>query len=132
MIGHRGLPLLNSVIAVALWVGLALWLVPDQGALGMAIAVGAATVASTYAATHRAPASATASRPFDRKLFQGLAVALVGVALMALGEYLLDGPARFALVTLLWAITTWLTLRYGLTRDDRLALGGLSRRLRLV
>ena len=108
-----------------------LWLIPDHGQLGMAIAVGAATIASTYAATVELRLSDGLS-PFDRKLFQGLAVALTGVGCMALGEYLLDGPARFALETLLWAITSWLTLRYGLTRDDRLALGGLSRRLRLV
>ena len=131
MIGHRGLPLLNSGIAVLLWVGLAFWLIPDHGQLGMAIAVGAATVASTYAATIELQLSDGLS-PFDRKLFQSLAVALVGVGFMALGEYLFDGPARFALETLLWAITSWLALRYGLTREDRLALGGLSRKLRLV
>ncbi len=51
MIGHRALPLLNSFIAIALWIGLALWLMPGHGALGMAIAVAVAVVASTYAAT---------------------------------------------------------------------------------
>ena len=70
--------------------------------------------------------------PFDRKLFQSLALALAGVGLMALAEYLTHGPVRFALVLALWAGTSWLTLRYGLTRGDREALGGLSRKLRLV
>jgi hypothetical protein len=51
---------------------------------------------------------------------------------MALVEHLAGGPLRFTLNMLLWAATSWLTLRYGLTREDRLALGGLSRRLRLV
>jgi hypothetical protein len=51
---------------------------------------------------------------------------------MAGAEWLLDGPARFAAVLVLWAVTSWLTLRYGLTRGDREALGGLSRKLRLV
>jgi len=131
MTGHRGLPLLNSSIAVLLWTGLAWWLIPEQGPLGMAIAVGAATIASSYAATVELQLHDGLS-PFDRKLFQGLAVALIGVGFMGLSEYLFDGPARFALVTLLWTTTSWLALRYGLTRDDRLALGGLSRRLRLV
>ena len=90
-----------------------------------------AIIASTWAATVELRLSDGLS-PFDRKLFQGLAVALVGVGAMALVEYLLDGPLRFASNMLLWAITSWLTLRYGLTREDRLALGGLSRRLRLV
>ena len=131
MIGHRLLPLLNSAIAVLLWIGLAWWLIPLLGPLGMAIAVGAATIASTYAATLQLQLS-DGLNPFDRKLLQALALALAGVALMALAERLLHGPARFAACAALWAITSWLTLRYGLTRDDRLALGGLSRRLRLV
>jgi len=131
MIGHRALPLLNSVVAIALWVGLSLWLMPAWHEFGMAVAVAVAVVASTYAATLELQLADGLS-PFDRKLFQGLAVALAGVGFMALGEYLFDGPARFALETLLWAITSWLALRYGLTRDDRLALGGLSRKLRLV
>jgi O-antigen/teichoic acid export membrane protein len=131
MIGHRALPLLNAVIALALWIGLAAWLTPAYGALGMAVAVGAATIGSTYAATLQLQVS-DGLNPFDRKLFQGLALALAGCALMALAEYLLRGPARFAACAMLWAATSWLTLRYGLTRDDRLALGGLSRALRLV
>ena len=49
---------------------------------------------------------------------------------MAGAEWLFEGPVRFAIVFTLWAITSWLTLRYGLTREDREALGGLSRRLR--
>ena len=94
-------------------------------------AIGVATIASTYAATLELQISDGLS-PFDRKLFQGLAIALAGVALMALAERLLHGPARFAAFFLIWAVTSWLTLRYGLTREDREALGGLSRRLRLV
>ena len=50
MIGHRALPLLNSLIAFLLWAALAFWLTPTMGAMGMAIAVSVAIVASTYAA----------------------------------------------------------------------------------
>ena len=131
MIGHRALPLLNSAIAIALWVALMVWLIPDYGALGMAIAVAVAVVASTWAATIELQIADNLS-PFDRKLFQGLAIALIGLAVMAGAEWLLDGPARFALELVLWWIISWLALRYGLTREDREALGGLSRRLRLV
>lgn len=131
MIGHRLLPVFNSFIAIALWIGLAMWLTPQYGALGMAIAIGVATVASTYAATIQLQIS-DGLTPFDRKLFQSLALALVGVAAMAGAEQMLHGPARFAAVFLLWAVTSWLTLRFGLTRGDREALGGLSRKLRLV
>jgi hypothetical protein len=51
---------------------------------------------------------------------------------MGVAEHFLAGPARFAAVAAIWAATSWLTLRYTLTRDDRLALGGFSRTLRLV
>jgi O-antigen/teichoic acid export membrane protein len=131
MIGHRALPLLNAFIAVAIWVLLTIWLVPLYGPLGMAVAIGAATIASTYAATIQLRVS-DGLTPFDYKLFQALGLALAGCALMGLAESVLHGPARFAACALLWAGTSWLTLRYGLTRDDRLALGGLSRTLRLV
>ena len=131
MIGHRILPMVNSLIAIALWLGLAFWLVPREGPIGMAIAIGAATIASTYAATIQLQLS-DGLNPFDRRLVQALAIALAGVALMALAERLLHGPARFAACALVWAVTSWLTLRYGLAREDRVALGGLSRRLRLV
>jgi len=131
MIGHRVLPLLNAFIAVALWLLLAAWLTPAYGPLGMAIAIGVATIVSTYAATIQLQLS-DGLNPFDYKLAQALALALAGCALMGLAEYVLHGPARFAACATLWAVTSWLTLRYGLTRDDRLALGGLARRLRLV
>jgi O-antigen/teichoic acid export membrane protein len=131
MIGHRGLPLLNSAIAFLLWIALALWLTPTMGALGMAVAVAIAILASTYAAAVELEISDRLS-PFDRKLFQGLAIALAGVGAMALVWAQLGGPLRFASNMALWVATSWLALRYGLTREDRLALGGLSRRLRLV
>ncbi|MEA3015450.1 MAG: hypothetical protein QOI38_172 [Sphingomonadales bacterium] len=131
MTGHRILPLINSFAAVALWAGLAAWLTPGRGALGMAIAVAAATLVGAWAATIELKLSDGLS-PFDRKLFQGLGVALLGVALIGLADRLLAGPAGFAVMLGLWAATTWLALRYTLTRDDRLGLGGFARTLRLV
>ena len=131
MTGHRALPLFNSLLAFLIWIALALWLTPPMGAMGMAIAVAAAIVAPTWVAAAELRVSDRLS-PFSRKFFQGLAVALAGVGAMALVEYLTGGPLRFSLNMTIWAATSWLALRYGLTREDRLALGGLSRRLRLV
>lgn len=131
MMGHRALPLLNSLIALLLWIGLALWLIPALGAMGMAIAVGVAVCASTYAAAIELRASDDLS-PFDRKLLQGLAIALAGVGAMGLVYLYAWGALRFGCNLALWAATSWLALRYGLTREDRLALGGLSRRLGLA
>lgn len=131
MIGHRILPLLNSLAGVGIWVALAVLLVPGYGATGMAIGVGAGILVTSYAATIELRIS-DGLTPFDRKLFQALGITSVGLLLMAGAEYVADGPARFVSVTLLWAATTWLGMRYGLTREDREALGGLSRRLGLV
>jgi O-antigen/teichoic acid export membrane protein len=134
MTGHRILPLVNSLVAVLLWLGLALLLVHRTdglgGAIGMALAVGAATVAQAYAATLELSLSDRLS-PFDRKLFLGLAAALSGCAAMAVVERLTHGPARFAGVLLFWAASSWTGLRLGLTRSDREALGGFARMLRL-
>ncbi|MFN3945014.1 MAG: lipopolysaccharide biosynthesis protein [Allosphingosinicella sp.] len=131
MTGHRGLPLLNSLIGAAVWALLALWLVPGMGTLGMAIAVAVATVAMPWAAAIELKASDGLS-PFDRPVLKCLLIALPGVGLMGLTEYLTGGPLRFAVVHLIWGATTWLTLRHGLPREDREALGAFARKLRLV
>ncbi len=131
MTGHRMLPLLNSLLGAALWAILAWALVPVAGPFGMGIAVSAATLAIAAAATLELRISDGLS-PFDGRLARGLAIALAGVALMALAESLTGGPARFASVLLLWAATSWLALRHGLARDDRHALGGIARKLKLI
>ena len=131
MTGHRILPLVNTTAALALWAGLAAFLTPIHGAFGMAIAVASGTLVGAWAATIEIRLSDGLS-PFDRKLFQGLAVALAGVALIGFADAFLAGPGGFSVMVVLWAATSWLALRYALTRDDRLALGGFARKLRLV
>ena len=131
MTGHRILPLVNSLVGVALWAMLVAWLVPEIGALGMALAVAGATILIAYAATFELTVSDGLS-PFDSKLLRGLAIALAGVGLMALAEHLTHGPVRFVSVLLLWAASSWSALRFGLQRSDRQAFGGFARRLRLI
>jgi O-antigen/teichoic acid export membrane protein len=131
MIGHRALPTLNSLAGTALWALLAFLLVPRMGAMGMVIAVAAATLVIASAATVELRFTEGLS-PFDPKLLVGLSVAIAGLGLMALAAHFAGGPVRFALVLLLWALTSWSALRFGLVRTDREALGGLARRLRLI
>ena len=131
MTGHRVLPLLNSLIGLFVWILLAVFLVPRFEAVGMAVAVGLATIAIAVAATIELRLADRIS-PFDRKLFLALAIASVGVGMMAAAESATRGPVRFASVTLLWALASWCALRFGLTRSDREALAPLSRKLRLV
>lgn len=127
MTGHRGLPLLNSLIAAGVWGSLSLLLVEPMGPMGMAIAVGAGIVAASWAA-----AVEIRIMPFDAHLVRGFAVSAIGIAAMAGVVAVLGGPPRFVALHLVWAPTTWAALRVGLTRRDRQALGALSRRLRLV
>ena len=131
MTGHRLLPLLNSLMAVAAWAALAFLLVPTRGEMGMAVAVAAATLIAAAAATVELAVTERLT-PFDRRLFQGLAVALAGVALMGGAAQVTHGPVRFLSVLLLWALASWCALRFGLVRGDREALGGLSKKLRLL
>jgi O-antigen/teichoic acid export membrane protein len=131
MTGHRALPLLNSFAGMALWALLAFLLVPRLEAMGMVIAVAAATLLITVAATLELRV-AEGLTPFDIKLLRGLLTALAGVGMMGLAEYFTGGPLRFGLVLSLWALTSWCALRFGLVRSDREALGGLAKRLRLV
>lgn len=131
MTGHRLLPLVNALAGVALWAALAFLLVPRVGATGMAIATGAATVLIAGAATLEL-AIADGLQPFDRRLGGAFAIAAAGVVVMAIAAELLGGPLRFTALMLIWAATSWLTLRHGLSRSDREALGGIARRLKLV
>ena len=131
MTGHRGLPLLNSLIGTVLGGILAFLLVPGLGPLGMAIAAGAATVLSAYAAAFELRIG-DGFTTFDRTLVAGIAVALAGSALMGLAELLDNSAARLAVVIPLWGATTWCALRIGMSHSDRLALGAFARRTRLV
>ena len=131
MTGHRALPLVNSLVGAAAWALLSLVLVPRFGAEGMAVSVGLATLAIAYAATVELRVS-DGLTPFDHKLFQALAAALAGLALMYGAVQLLGGPLRVAALVLLWAAASWSALRVGLTKSDRAALGGFARAVRLV
>ena len=131
MTGHRAFSLINSVIALGVWGGLTALLVPRYEALGMAVSVGAATIAAAWAAAIELGFSDRLWL-FDRKLFLGLGVASLGVAVMGLAASATHGPAGFALQLLLWAAASWAALRFGLVRSDREAFGSAAKKLRLV
>lgn len=134
MTGHRLLPLVNSLIGLALWAGIGLWLVPDMGATGMAVAVSVGTVAIAWAATLELRLS-DGLAAFNAPALRALAAALLAVgALFGLGAAAsgLAAPWRALLLFVGFWPLLWLVLRHGLPADDRSALGGTGRRLRLV
>lgn len=133
MVGHRALPLLNSLIGLALWLVLAIWLVPQYGALGMAVAVSAAVVATAWAAVAELRISDGHS-PFDPGFWRALAAGAAIIAVLwAIGMLVLPlgAPVRAVGLCVLFFPLLWLGLRFGLNADDKIALGKLGRTLRL-
>jgi O-antigen/teichoic acid export membrane protein len=133
MIGHKGLPLFNSLVGLVLWLGLGLWLVPQYGAYGMALAVSVAVVATALLAVAELVVSDRLS-PFTSGFWRAaIAAAVCIAALWGAGELLAPFGQRIralSLLVLFWPML-WLTLRFGLEAADKAALGKFAVRLRL-
>jgi O-antigen/teichoic acid export membrane protein len=133
MVGHRALPLLNSLMGLICWLLLAIWLVPQYGALGMAIAVSAAVVVTAWAAVVELNLSDRLS-PFGIGFWRAaLAGAAIIFTLWLAGEVLASFGMRvraLGLFLLFWPLL-WAGLKWGLQDEDKAALGKLGRRLRL-
>ena len=133
MVGHRALPLVNSIIGLSIWLMLALWLVPSYGAVGMAISVSAAVVVTAWAAVAELRFSDRLS-PFGRGFWRAAAAGLCVLAVLWLAGIALDvfgAPIRATGLFILFWPSLWLGLRYGLDEDDKAALGKFGKRLRL-
>lgn len=132
MTGHRILPLVNSAIGLGAWALLGAWLVPIQGATGMAWAVSAGTVLIAWAATLELRI-ADGLVAFDRPAIRVLAATLAAAApLWVAGQILTPAPVRAIGLLLLFWPAQWLALRCGLPQSDREALGKTARRLHLI
>jgi O-antigen/teichoic acid export membrane protein len=132
MTGHPILPLVNSVVGLGAWALLGAWLVPAQGATGMAWAVSAGTVLIAWAATLELRI-ADGLVAFDRPAIVTLMAALTASGLLwAVGLVLAPAPVRAIGLLLLFFPGLWATLRFGLPLMDRQALGKTARRLKLV
>ena len=134
MTGHRLLPLLNSVIGIVIWAILAAVFAPTLGSEGMAIAVAVGAVAIALAAVIELWLS-DGLMPFDFPFVRGLAVGSLGIAALALAGLFLESlgaPVRALALFLLMAPLCWVTLKLGLDRDDRQALGKFGQRLGLA
>ncbi|MEP7350918.1 MAG: polysaccharide biosynthesis protein [Sphingorhabdus sp.] len=133
MVGHRALPLLNSIIGLMMWLGLASWLVPTQGALGMAVSVSAAVVATAWMAVVELKISDDLT-PFGTGFWRAVASGMMSIAVLwFLGEALAPFGARIRAISLFVAFwpLLWLGLRFGLGNDDKAALGKFGRKLGL-
>lgn len=133
MTGHRALPLVNSILGLALWLALAAWLVPVAQASGMAVSVSAAIIATALLAIAELWWSDRLS-PFGAGFWSALFASFAGIALLwAAGEMVSGLGQRIRALTLLilFLPTLWLILKIGLMREDKAGLGRVATRLRL-
>ena len=133
MVGHRALPLVNSLIGLLIWLVLGLLLVPLYGALGMALAVSAAVVVTAWAAVVELKLSDKLT-PFGAGFWRAVAIGAASVGLLWMaGEALAPFGARvraLGLFVLFWPLL-WAGLKFGLDAPDKAALGKFGQRLRL-
>lgn len=146
--GHKGLPLVNSVVGLGLAAVLSFVLIPQDGAfggvVGAAISAGSGIVLAAVLAyvelwslyklqPHPLP------RPFGTlsaleawQHYGALMVALAALPLLGLAYLSLTGRAALlAAASLLWLLlTSYAQLRYGFSREDADALGPIARKLR--
>ena len=126
MTGHRLLPLINSALGLGVWAAVGAWLVPTEGATGMAWAVTAGTVVIAWAATLELRWS-DGLVAFDAPALRVLGVALFGAGLLWLAGQALTGAPRAALLLVLFWPVLWGVVRAGLPAADQAALSPARR-----
>ncbi|MFA9201289.1 MAG: lipopolysaccharide biosynthesis protein [Cypionkella sp.] len=122
----------NLGMVVAVVVGLAL--LPEWGLTGMAVAVTAGLCTGAILPVFQMwwdEGLSPFSDHFGRTVAVTLAVAVAGAGLAWLANLLPDELAIPTILVLMLG-STWLACRYGLPREDRLALGKTGRALKLV
>jgi O-antigen/teichoic acid export membrane protein len=123
----------SSLIGLAAAAILAAILLPSIGAPGMALAIAAGLIVSVMASLiqlRRHDDLDPFARPFGQAAGVGLAVAaLIVLLLSAAGAAPL--PVRITLLLLSLLGGLWLSLRFGLTENDKDAFGMLAKRLKL-
>jgi O-antigen/teichoic acid export membrane protein len=129
MTGRPGVNLLNSIVAVAAYVGLGAWVVPEHGALGMA-AVDALVTALVNTARVVEARLLVGVQPFGRTFFKPVVATLAG-ALVLLGWRLL--PARGSAVEIAGLAAAGLVYvvvlrRLGIDPEERMVLDRVRRR----
>lgn len=127
-------PLVGSVIGLAAALGLGAMLLPQRGMDGMAIAVSAGIAISVVTPMIQLWGNKRI-HPFAPPFARAATVAAgVGVAILILSQLLLPlhHVIRIGVGAALLMGGIWLSGRFGLSRDDKLALGKTGRRLRLL
>lgn len=133
VIGQRRLMLWNSAAGLASWLALAFALTPWLGAMGMAISVAVSLNIVALLALlqlywwHKL-------HPFQPPFWRTFLVSLLAALMVLGGEALVSQwskAAGAATAVALFAAAFWLSLRFGLCKADRAALGRFGKWLRI-
>jgi len=131
---HRGLPVLNSVIGLALATLVTLIVFPDYGATGLALGVASGQICMAILSVWQL--SSMDKLYFqDERLLRILAtVATSSLLMLFVARLLATAPLLVQAIAILFVylLSLWSGLRFALPVHDRIALGKLGRRLRLV
>ncbi|WP_373487005.1 hypothetical protein, partial [Blastomonas sp.] len=133
MTGHRALPLANSIAGLAVAAIIGTLAVPDLGALGMALAVSAGVVVASWSAVAELWV-VEGLGPFDAYFVRALLIGVAGLGVFWAAAWALADLPAVASASVYAALVLpliWLGLKLALDRDDKLALGGIGRLLRL-
>ena len=134
VISHRGLPVLNSIVGLVAAAVVLYFVFPGHGASGLALAVaiGQGTVVAM-------PTLQLALRekllPFDGS-FGRILIGGISSSSIIYVAGLLTSPFSAAIkgpvVLIVYLAVLWSSIRYALPKRDRLALGKVGRKLKLV
>jgi O-antigen/teichoic acid export membrane protein len=118
-----------GVAAIAVWL-----IMPEGGLTGITIAVALGLIvaaATPLWQVHAFDGLHPFARPFGRVAIRTLGISAIGLAL-ALAINMLPIFAQLPLLLPVLAATLWASARFGLSREDRVALGKTGRKLKLV
>lgn len=134
VISHRGLPVLNSSIGFFVAIFVLLFTFPQYHTIGVAFAVATGQLVIALLSVWQL------SRTEKLHPFDGSFIRIFGGAFLAsfiifiAGVYTSSAPAYIngSVLFLIYLVTIWSSIRLALPEKDRVALGKLGRRLRLV
>jgi O-antigen/teichoic acid export membrane protein len=130
MTGRAGLNLIDSVAAVLAYVGLGLWLVPEYGAVGMAVVDGVVTAGVNVVRVVQAKVL-IGVQPFGRSFVKPVVASLALAAALVVGRALLPKGMVFAVALLVAAALVYLlALRLqGIDAEERMVYERIRKRL---
>ena len=130
MTGRAGLNLVNSVAAVALYIGLGVWLVPRYGALGMAIGDAAVTTGINVVRLIQAKVL-IGVQPFGRSFIKPVIATLALVVLLVLWRLLAPEGIVFEVAALVTGAACYLLVlrALGIDPEEREVYERIRKRL---